>query len=389
MTNAPILACLSPNGGTHTVAAGPAAEVAVATIEGIIFLARPDAGSEWTIVNRALTDLHISALLFEPRSGLLFAGAHGTGGLWVSDDRGATWQPRVNGLDRHNIYTLAAQQRGDRTILFAGTEPAALYRSDDLGASWYEHPALRSVPKNELWNFPPPPHIAHVKNVAFHPDEPQTLYVCIEQGALLKSTDDGASWFEIESYETPSADKFRNDTHRVLFAPSDPRWLYMVTGEGCYTSADAGATWDHVTHRDHTIGYPDAAFVDPRDENVMYLAGPKNAPLEWRTVHSADATVMRSLDHGRTWHEWRDGLPSRIIGNIEGMGMHSYGDAVTLFAGTATGEVYVSDDAGAHWSCAAAGLPPISKAQHYRHFLSEEARTAIENRMRAMVTAAG
>ena len=79
--------------------------------------------------------------------------------------------------------------------IFAGTEPAHLFCSDDLGHNWAELPALRSGDTSQ-WNFPGPPHIAHTKHIAFHPHDPDTLFVSVEQGGLLKSADSGRT-FEV------------------------------------------------------------------------------------------------------------------------------------------------------------------------------------------------
>jgi photosystem II stability/assembly factor-like uncharacterized protein len=376
-----MIACLSCNGLTMTEGDDAATALFVATIAGVHIFERNAAGSPWSLRGRGLSNLHVSALLWEARSGLLFAGAHRDGGLWMSPDRGRSWEPRMKGMHSKHVYTLAVQRRGEHTVLFAGTEPAGLYRSDDLGVSWHELPALREVPGAESWTFPPPPHIAHVKNVSFHTSEPETLYVCIEQGALLKSLDDGQSWFEEAGYASDD-DLFRNDNHRVLIRPSNSREIFMCGGEGLYFSADAGRTWEHLTNRDDRVGYPDALFIDPRDDNVLYMAGPRFPPRRWGEERIADPTVLRSRDGGRSWEEIREGLPARIVGNIEAMGLYRSQDRVMLIAGTATGEVFACADAGERWSIVADGLPPISKGGHYRWFLAPAEREAIEARMR-------
>lgn len=376
-----MLAVLSCNGGTVTSGATPATRVLVATLRGVRAFERDGADAAWRPAGAALEDLHISALLFEPSSQLVFAGAHGDGGLWMSADLGASWTRRDEGIATPHIYTLAAQPRDGGVRLLTGCEPVALYASDDLGASWRALPNLTQVPGTEHWTFPPPPHLAHVKNVAFHPARPNELYVCVEQGALLKSDDDGATWHEIDSYAS-SEDFFRNDNHRVLIKPSDSNVLFMSGGEGLYRSQNAGVTWTHLTTRDDRIGYPDALFLDPRDENALFMAGPRHPPRTWGVEKKADPTVLHSTDNGESWRELRDGLPDVIIGNIEGMGLYQHHDVVMLLAGTATGEVFASEDAGAHWTTLADGLPPISKGGHYRWFLSPEQRERIEEGMR-------
>lgn len=376
-----MIAVLSCNGGTVTHGSGPAVQLLVATLRGMHVFERESAGKPWRHVRATLEDRHVSCLLYEPQSGLLFAGAHGKGGLVRSADLGLSWEVCSVGLGSSHIYTLAAQAReGGHIRLYLGTEPSALYYSEDLGTSWSEMTEMLAVPDQDKWTFPPPPHVAHVKNVAFHPEVPDTLYVCIEQGALLKTVDGGKTWFEQRSYES-AGDKFYHDNHRVLIRRDDPARLFMCGGEGLHGSSDAGASWTHLMTRSDRIGYPDAMFIDPRNEDVLYMAGPGNAPREWAAKRSADATVMRSRDSGKTWHEMRYGFPAEVIGNIEAMGLYQWGDEIMLLAGTATGELYANED-GECWTAVANDLPPISKGGHYRWFLKVDERERIEARMR-------
>jgi photosystem II stability/assembly factor-like uncharacterized protein len=377
-----MITCLSPNGGIETRAHHPMNRLMVGTLRGIHLLERSGPGAPWQVNGVFLPDFHISSLLYEPRSGRLFAGTHGGKGLWMSDDEGASWTQSVQGLDRPHVYTIAVQYRGDKQVLFAGTEPPGLYRSDDLGKSWRELPSIRQVPGTDRWTFPPPPHIAHVKNVAFHPSEPHTLYVCVEQGALLKSVDDGVTWTELTSYATDK-DSFYHDVHRVAIAASNPRRIHLATGDGLYKSDDAGQTWTHQQRRTDRVGYPDALFVQPGEDQTIYLGGAGDAPETWRTAGGAHAGFIVSHDGGGSWSEAMEGLPSPIHGNIEAMVMHHSPAGTTFCAGTAIGEVFVSEDRGRQWQLLASGLPPISKARHYRHFLSAEEKLRIEDEARA------
>lgn len=375
-----MLALLSCNGGTVTSGDAPATRLLVATLHGVHAFERSGVDAPWSCVSRGLVDHHVSALLHEPRSGRVFAGCHYDGGLWFSDDAGESWEPCNEGLGSRHIYTMAVQQVGDETALWLGTEPPMLYKSTDLGRNWQAKPGMLKVRNTEKWTFPPPPHVAHVKNVAFHPDRPDDIYICIEQGALLHSPDGGENWDEVTGYESDQ-DFFYNDNHRVIFKPSDPADFVMSGGEGLYRCADGG--WRHLTTRDDRIGYPDAMFRDPRDETVLIMGGPQNAPRLWREQDTpmADPTVLRSTDDGETWHQLGVGLP-KITGNIEGMGLYDFGAGFSLYAGTATGEVFHSDDSGEHWSLLADRLPPISKGGHYRWFLTDERRAEIEDELR-------
>ena len=362
-------AYLSPNGDNMTRGDGPATRLLVATVEGVVTLRRETPDAPWALAGRSLADRHVGSLLFEPGSGKLFAGAHGDGGLWVSDDgEGAGWRRLANGLDRPHIYSLAARRRGDRVTMFLGTQPAALYRSDDLGETWSEAASLRDVPDTDKWTFPPPPHIAHVKSTVFHPEQPDTIYALVEQGALLKSVDDGRSWVELSSYSRPGEVAYR-DTHRLLINPSDPSVFYLATGEGLYRSGDGGESWDHLTQRGDRLGYPDFLYFDPRDDGILYMAGSHRNPGQWFDEGVADSVVMRSADDGRTWAELDHGLPKPVIGAFEAMALHQWDGGMMLAIGTATGEVYASEDDGASWICIAEDVAPVSKDHHHIPFL--------------------
>lgn len=377
-------AVLSPNGGTLTTGDQPATTLFVATIQGVLHYGRSGQDAPWTLMGRSLLQFQISSLLHIPERNRLLAGTHGGKGLWVSDDGGATWNEVKGGMDTPHVYMLVAQPRPEGLAIYCGTEPVGLYRSFDMGDTWEKLSTVADVPGNELWTFPPPPHIAHVKHIAFHADHPQTLYVCIEQGALLKSVDDGKTWVELTDYEDAAQveEKFRRDNHRVVIKPSNPDHLLLCGGEGMFRSYDGGKSWSHILTRQSRIGYPDAMFLDPCDENCVILGGPGNAPRDWRDRNSSDATVLVSTDFGTTWEERRNGLPVEVIGNIEAMGLHHVGDDILLSAGTATGEIYVSSDRGINWQTIENNAPPISKAGHYRWFLDDERRAQIEDAMR-------
>jgi photosystem II stability/assembly factor-like uncharacterized protein len=350
--------------GGSTIYSSPtlSQEVLVGTREGVVTIEREASGSQWRVKHRVLTDKHISAILNEPESGLTFAGAfHGS--VHVSADDGKTWEPRGNGLSQTNVYSLASARINGRARLFAGTEPAHLFASDDLGLNWSEVPSLRSVPSVPNWNFPAPPHIGHVKHINFAPGNPATMYVSVEVGGLLKSRDAGEHWEEFPSlYE---------DVHRLMIHPRQPEFLYAVTGRGLYVSPDAGASWDQWTKREDEIGgYPDGFVFRPTEPKLIFMTAAHDAPGTWRTTHFAGARISRSTDGGRSWEILRSGLPDRMQASIEALCLEEAGEASSVFAATTSGEVFCSEDLGEHWTKIISGLAPISKAGHYRNLVA-------------------
>ena len=191
-------AVLSPNGQSRFDGGAPPSKLVVATATGIKILEREAKGAPWQVAATALENHHISTMTMLPggRPGML-AGTHGDGIFWSLD--GHSWEPRSEGLRLKDIYTLAAVIENGALVVYAGTEPASLFRSTDLGRSWTERPAI-SEQKNKDWTFPAPPHIAHTKMLAFDPRDPQHIFAAIEQGALLETRDAGMSWRELADY---------------------------------------------------------------------------------------------------------------------------------------------------------------------------------------------
>ena len=367
---------LSPNGQSLTFGTGTLTRILVATLGGIAVLERERRGRHWAVAERWLEDRHIGAILREPVTGRLYAGCHHAGGVYVSDSgAGDDWRQINDGLDRDHVYTLAARNVDGTVTLFAGTSPAGLYRSDDFGESWQEITSIHDGPDRDKWTFPPPPHIPHVKQVVFHPAEPETLFALVEQGALLRSTDDGRTWTDLAAYSEAHDVAYR-DVHRLLIDPDDTDRWFLATGEGLYRSRDGGASFDHLIRRGERLGYPDFLFFDPADRRTVFVGGSHLNPGQWYRSGIAESTVMRSDDDGDTWVEMTSGLPNPVVGAFEAMSLHCWDGGMMMVAGTATGEVYGSDDSCASWVCLDDDVMPVSKDDHHLPFMSEAERAA-------------
>ncbi len=330
-------------------------ELVVATVDGVSFLSRA-ADGRWKEDRRELTGTHVSALVRDPVSGTLFAGTHGQG-LYASAGGGRTWERRSEGLVSQHIYSMNCVQAGAETRVYAGTEPANLSVSTDSGKTWTLLPKLREQPMVDTWRFPAPPHDAHLKNVGFDPRTPSTIYASVEVGALLKSTDAGATWRLLPvPYE---------DVHRVAIHDSAPDHVYVSTGKGIYHSRDAGEAWEQLTDQSMRVGYPDALIIHPDQPELLFTAGAIVWPRDWPKYQTADSRIARSRDGGRTWQVTDRGLPEHIHGNIEAMALNVWQGGYALYAGTTDGEIFTSDDGGDTWSSMITGLPAISKTSHH------------------------
>ncbi len=113
------------------------------------------AGDSWQKVNQGVTKgLFWSMSGCRQRPERVFV-ATSRDGLYRTDDGGAHWT-RV--LDR-DVRSVTVDPTDDR-VVYAGTEPVRLFRSEDGGDSWHELDTIQTLPlavRKEWW-FPLPPH---------------------------------------------------------------------------------------------------------------------------------------------------------------------------------------------------------------------------------------
>lgn len=344
---------LSHGGPTIFSSSAPSTDALVGTAKGVVRLERT--GTGWQVADRTLTDKHVCALLVEPVSGRIFAGAH-HGSVHVSDNGGRTWRQSDTGLTQDNVYSLNAFRRADGSVrVYLGTEPAHLFYSDDLGDHWAELPNVRKVASVDKWRFPGPPHVAHLKHINVHPTDPNTIFASIEVGTLLKSTDEGQTWSEL-GVPYP-------DIHRCIVPPNNGDRLYVTGGDGLYVSSNGGESWEHWSDRSAAIGsYPDQIVFHPANPDLMFIAAAFASPGSWRENNTSNSRISRSRDGGRTW----DILIGPMTAAVEAMTLEAHGDSFTLLAATTSGEVLCSEDGGDTWAMVTDELAPISKGGHYQ-----------------------
>lgn len=347
---------LSHGGDTIFTSSAPSTELLVGTTKGLVSIKKDQGDSTWRVADKWLTDKHIHAVIIEPVSGTIFAGVTHDG-VFASEDQGSTWERRDSGLTQKDIYSLASVQVNGGTRIYAGTEPAHLFCSDDLGHNWTELEQLRSVDMSE-WTFPAPPHIAHTKHINFHPDDPNTLFISVEQGGLVKSTDGGKTFKLIPGMDS--------DVHRTVINPSNPQRIYITGGDGMYVTSDGGDSWEHWTTTDHEIGgYPDFLLIHPKNPDIIFVASAEKGPGSWSEHKYAGSRISKSTDGGKNWTVIKNGLPDRLTTAFEAMILEDWGESFSIFGATATGEVWASEDGGESWSEIIGDIAPVSKGAHY------------------------
>lgn len=142
-----------------------------------------------------------------------------------------------------SVAVSALERTGDYGVVYAGTEPSAIFRSEDGGNTWHECVTLRQLPSAATWSFPPRPYTSHIRWITPDPVQPGRIFAAAEAGALVHSLDGGQTW-EDRKPDGPF------DTHTLVIPRLQPNSLYsaagdgfMQTGTGFVQSDDGGDTW--------------------------------------------------------------------------------------------------------------------------------------------------
>jgi photosystem II stability/assembly factor-like uncharacterized protein len=155
--------------------------------------------------------------------------------------------------------------------LYVGMEDGRLLKSLDKGASW---DMALTIPDGS-W----------IVNVTLAPHKPETLYVGTSAGTLFRSDDGGAAWLELG----PVLDA--TYVNYLALDPLDPETAYICDANHpyLYKSTDGGASWAaiNVASEGDAISALTTAVVDGT-RSVLY-------------VGSRDGNLWRSLDRGAGW----------------------------------------------------------------------------------------
>ena len=102
-------------------------------------------------------------------NGRIFAGTGA--GLFVSDNGGDTWS--CVGLAEYEVWQVRAAPDG---TLYAGTQPASLFRSTDGGDSWTEIESFAKVPEASTWGIPlDPPLPGRARAIVVDREDPNKI----------------------------------------------------------------------------------------------------------------------------------------------------------------------------------------------------------------------
>jgi len=293
--------------------------------------------------------------------------------VWFSDDLGATWvrpnslsglylEVAVRGFASHasdSRTLLAATSHGlmrwdeydglwsatpfpgkdvwavaqsgkDPDLIYAGTCPASVYRSQDRGKSWQPCRLPDLAQFSDINRGP-----TRVTQILFDPFDDKTIWVTVEIGGIYRSTDGGDTW-TLLTQGLMSA-----DIHGVLATrdAQGKRLMMATTNRGLHYSRDMGDTW---TFEPLDSPWQYTRFVQLRMDgfNRILLANGDWPP-------GSTGRLLVSDDAGTHWAERV--LPAEPNSSVWCFGMNA-ADPMLIYTMTNLGQLFVSRDGGDTWA---------------------------------------
>ena len=138
-----------------------------------------------------------------------------------------------------------------------------------------------------------------ITDVEGDPRNPKTFYITGATGGVWKTINAGTTWIPLWEHAPISS------IGDIAIAPSDPKILYVGTGEGnarnsvapgwgAYKSTDGGLTWQSAgLEKTQHVG---RIIVHPTNPNIVYVAA---VGATWGP--NPERGLYKTNDGGRTW----------------------------------------------------------------------------------------
>lgn len=265
------------------------------------------------------------AVVGEPGNPLVILVGAASGGVWKTEDGGASWRPTFDDQDAQSIGALAMAPTAPNEV-WAGTgetfiiRPAlamgnGIYKSLDQGDTW-QHMGLEAT--------------ARIGRIVVHPRNEDVVYAC----ALGHAYDDQQE-------------------------------------RGIYRTTDGGETWEHVLFVDPGTGCADLA-IDPKRPDILF-AGMWSLRVDpWQLMSGGTGGgVYVSRDGGDTWNKVAGrGLPAAdaMVGKVSVDIAHSDPDRVYALLELDNPTFYRSDDGGRSWRMVNRDNDMAERASYYTRF---------------------
>ena len=281
----------------------------------------PYANLKWRSVGPAVAGGRVPAVAgIDSDPNLYYIGAAG-GGVWKTDNGGATWTPVFEKQDVSAVGAVTIDPTNEN-VVWAGTGEAN--------------------PRNDV----------------------------TYGDGVYKTTDGGKTWTNVGLHDVWSISRIlvdpKNPNHVIVGAFGDP--FKDSTARGVYTTDDGGKTWSKTLYVGPQTGAAELA-MDPNNPDVIYASMWQFRRMPW-TFHSGgpDDGIWRSQDGGKTWTRLTGhGLPTGIMGRSAVAIAPSDSKRIYALIEAKGGIVWRSDDGGQNWKMVSADTIADQRPFYFTH----------------------
>jgi hypothetical protein len=349
--------------------------VLVGTTKGLFALSSGPDRDSWDLAGPWFRGEQICAAVLDCRARRtrVLVGAtssHWGPSVYRSDDLGASWEepePQTlafsddAGAAVARVWQLQPAADAQPNVVYAGVEPAALFRSDDGGESFQLDEGLWGHEHRPQWQ--PGGGGLCLHTVVPDPGGGPRLGIAVSSAGFYRTLD-GKTWeaanVGIRAPFLPDpTPEFGQCVHKVDRHPAEPNTLFLQHHWGVYRSDDFGGRWQEVGANSlpSTFGFP--VVADPNRPGAAYVL-----PLtsdEFRCTPGGHFRVYRTTDGGSSWQGLDKGLPqdNAWLTVLRDAFAADSLDPTGLYVGTRTGDIFTSPDAGESWRELARHLPPV------------------------------
>ncbi len=234
-------------------------------------------------------------------------------------------------------------------IIFLGTASGGVWKTENGGASWT--PVFDKQP------------IMNIGSVAITQSNPSVVWAGTGEGnprnsvslgeGIYKSLDGGKTW------KCMGLQKTRN-IHRIIIDPDNPDIVYAgVMGNpfaphperGLYKTTDGGENWKLILHTNDTSGVGDMV-MDPSNHNKLLVNMYQHQRTPWSLKGGgAGSGLYITYDAGKTFKKLgkEDGLADGVYGRIGIAISRSEPNRIYAMVEATKNGLYRSDDGGVKW----------------------------------------
>ncbi len=321
----------------------------------------------WKLAGRYFEGLPVHNARYDPAEAMAYAAVNSTHwGATVQRSRNLTkWTrgkqgpsyPKASGWSVAKVWNVMAGGPADPHVLYAGVEPAGLFRSEDDGDSWDLVDALTKHPTRSKWS--PGNGGLCLHTVLPDPKDAKHLVVGISAVGVFETRDGGEKWRTMNQGMTAQwfPDRKTREIgycpHKLARDPEDANTIYQQHHFGVFRWDDRKDRWVDVSRGlPSSFGFALAAGSDGGHAYVVPLKSDGD-----RTT-LGEMAVYRTKDGGRRWQRLTNGLPKPAHLTILREGAATDGqDPLGVYVATENGQLFSSRDGGDHWDAIAEHLP--------------------------------